>query len=180
MQMAPYEFLSIARYLPDGFFRSLAMWLTLAYGCMLMLRKIFSIIFKSKERTINHLAENLLMHDKFKPIKDVTDEFPRVKEYIELATKQSMAYEKKFKAIGDNIEELKEDNRELFLLVLGNSLTKIYRDLTNANSKEFNIDIYQDFIELSKAYEAKGGNGMIPGYKKILEARWEEYMKNKK
>lgn len=174
--MSPYEIIGIIEYLPDGGFRSLAIWIALISGAVVAFREMLNFCLGTTAKSVEKMAKKFVDHAEFKPFKEAASELPGLKNCIVSMAEQTSNHEERFESVEKKIEMLQAENKEYFLLMLGNSLKRIYYELIQM--KDFNQTMYKDFIGLYEVYESKGGNGMVSGYKEILESRWKSHMQN--
>ena len=134
----------------------MVIWIILISIAITGVREFITFFMRGKKKTINHMTKRITEHESFKSLNE--------------------AAEKRFESIEKRLEIMRDEYRSFFLLISGNSLKNIYYELIKMDT--FNKSMYEDFLKLLKEYEAKGGNGMVLGYKDILAARWKEQMRN--
>ena len=159
--MSPYEAVQMVQ---DPSWQQWIVPIVLLAAGVTAVREILAVIFGTGKRSIDKITAHLLKHERFKGINGAVAEIPDMKTAMTELAKQMCD-------LCEKIDKLENSHRDVALMTLGNSLTRIFHDLMGMQA--FNVSMFKNFTETMDVYLALGGNGTMKGFRSALQAKWE-------
>jgi len=136
-----------------------------------LIYKIIKYLKRKKKKVVETLAATIINHEALAPIKVASEGMSDLMAVVQEVSTGVSEMNNQLGVIEENfskeIKKIKCDQRDVALITLYNSLTRIYYDM-RAKDK-FSSSMYKSFTDTHALYKKWGGNGAVDGYDEDLK-----------